>query len=173
MSAFTEACEVETIAMRDVVPFIASHSQRFVLTNKGRMSEEIQKRYGDAIAETDKGIHTIELKAERENKHGNLFLETWSNRRWFTLGWMFKVSGVDILLYYFLTERYMISVSLPKLRKWAFHEQRIYSFPERCQNKYSQMNDTWGRCVPIEVIRNEVGIREYKFEGKPGQYQRL
>lgn len=174
MSAFVTASEVETEAMKDIVPFIASQSTngRFVLTNKGRLSKELQKKYGDAFSETEAGIISVEFKAERENGHGNFFLETWSNRHWFTLGWMYTLDA-DMLLYYFLAERQMYSIPFPKLRKWAFHENRIYSFPEKQQNKYVQMNDTWGRCVPITVVRNEVGLRQYQFSGSHGTYERV
>lgn len=51
----------------------------------------------------------------------------------------------------------------PVLRKWAFGhevvEGNIFRYPERCQAKRSQMNDTWGRCVPIDVVRRTVGFR--------------
>jgi hypothetical protein len=174
MSAFKEACEVETEAMKDVVPFLHAHSHkgRFVLTNKGRLSKELQKQYGDAMAETSVGITAVEVKAEFENKYGNLFLETWSNRERFTPGWMFTLNA-DYLLYYFLTERQMLSIRFPLLRRWAFHEGRIYEYEEKCQAKYSQRNDTWGRCVPIDVVREEVTFNEYQFSGDHGRFTKL
>ena len=135
MNAFLNAQQVEADAMKDILPFLADQSDdgRFVLTNKGRLSRELQKRYGDAASQHNGDIVFVEMKAEEDCKYGNLFLETWSNRRRFTLGWMYTLNA-DVLLYYFLDERCMYSINFTSLRKWAFHEGRIYHYPEKVQN---------------------------------------
>ncbi|HEX7122878.1 MAG TPA: hypothetical protein VF178_10950, partial [Gemmatimonadaceae bacterium] len=122
---------------------------------------ELQREIGDVLrnrsTESDT-VESIEIKAEQENRHGNLFLETWSNRRRRTTGWMFHCKA-DWLLYYFVLSDECYAVRLPKLQAWAFDRGRIYDFPEREQQKYDQLNDTWGRCVPITTLCNEVGLR--------------
>ena len=111
----------------------------------------------------------MELKVEAANKHGNFFLETWSNREWFTLGWMYKLQA-DVLLYYFLQERELYSIKVPALKEWAFGvgdgQGAIYKYLERKQSKYNQRNDTWGRCVPIAELQKALGddIKRYQLQ---------
>jgi hypothetical protein len=162
-NAFKTACEVETEAMAILIPFIEQKSIRYVLTNKGNVSKELQKTCGDALINSDDGtIWAIEIKAERRNKTGNFYLETWSNRKWYTVGWMFNLN-TDILLYFFLEDMLLYSIKFRDLRHWAFVKGRIYDFQEKPQTKYSQLNDTWGRCVPIGVIGDEVGFTQYNL----------
>jgi hypothetical protein len=47
-------------------------------------------------------------------------------------------------------------------RKQSSRWQAIADIPEP-QGKYSQLNDTWGRCVPIIAIEEEVGLRKYNL----------
>ena len=173
MNAFDSAKKIELRAMEDVLPWIGlmSLSGQFVLTEKGRLSKELQKVAGDILynRKSDGALLCCELKAEEENKYGNFYLETWSNRSRFNLGWMFKLDS-DILLYYFLEEKDLYVINFVKLRKWAFgangNAGRIYAFPEKPQNKRAQLNDTWGRCVPVSVIENEVGFHHFSLKTK-------
>ncbi len=159
MSAFSKCSDIEAEGMKHVLPFIASRSERFVITNKGRLSLELQKRYGDLFLNSSSGeIWSVEVKTEQGNKHNNLFLEVWSNRSRDTLGWMHNLN-CDILLYFFLDEMDLYSIRMPRLQDWFFSEQE--RFPLKRQNKYDQKNDTWGRCVPISVIGQEVGYNRY------------
>jgi hypothetical protein len=162
-NAFEKASLIEAEAMKDIIPFIRKNSWegRLVLTAKGNLSKELQKQAGDILFNReDQKLWAVELKAEAENLHNNFFLETWSNRRRFTPGWMFTLQS-DMILYYFVKEKELYSISVPRLKAWAFEGQRIYMFPEKRQGKYDQLNDTWGRCVPIDTIRYEVGFKFY------------
>ena len=168
--SFVEASKWEQKAMLDVVPFLESTTESVILTSlNGKMSRILQKRFGDAIVASKNGrMIGIELKAEEENKHGNLFLETWSNRKRRTVGWMYYCDA-DKLFYFFCKERAMYSMDMHELQSWAFDKKRIYEFPEKEQSKYTQMNDTWGRCVPIPVIRDELAsFKEFRFGGEFG-----
>ena len=49
-------------------------------------------------------------------------------------------------------------IPFKKLRRWAFHDHNIYKWPERKQGKYQQLNDAWGRCVPIDVIVSDLQL---------------
>jgi len=174
MSSFHDACKVEAKGVSDICRFLEQQCDcgRFVLTDKGRLSETLQRTVGDAVASKNDGVWGIEFKVERENKHGNFFLETWSNLAWRKPGWMFTLDA-DVLLYYFLAEREMYAIPFQRLCKWAFGDAttgvkknpgRIYDFPERLQAAYLQRNDTWGRCVPIAVIETEVTFTRYSYD---------
>lgn len=161
MNAFEQAKTVEYESLQILIPLIESrsHNGQYVITDKGRLSKELQKRYGDVIMNNKSGeIITIDLKAERENIHGNIFLETWSNLQRYNPGWMIHLD-IDLLLYHFIKNDELYCIDFLALRKWAFQDGRIYRFPEKPQSKYTQMNDTWGRCVPIYVLEDEINMR--------------
>jgi len=170
VTSFEKCCKVEQQAWSALLPLLKEKAfdGRFVFTDKGRLSKLLQKIVGDAIFNDRKGtVWSIEVKAEKENKHGNFFLETWSNRKRYTPGWMFNCDA-DMLWYFFLDEMRLFAFYLPELKWWAFAKEngrglagRIWDFPAKRQSKYEQMNDTWGRCVPIAVIVEEVRHKAY------------
>ena len=166
--SFVQASKIETESKAILLPFIQerAHNGQFVVCSKGPLARSIQEVIGDVIYNSSaERIWTVELKAERTAKYGNFFLETWSNRnledrgshshRGSNLGWLFKLRS-DLLFYHFLDEDELYIFDFFKLKQWAFgtvdRPGQIFSFPERCQAKYPQHNDTWGRCVKIEVL---------------------
>lgn len=125
---------------------------------------EIHK-YGDCelvSCETGKLVR-VELKCERVDKHGNLFLETWSNRSKYRAGWM-KTTLADFLVYHFLEDGKAYWIDMHKLKDWFFRKHptpghpQLDLYPERL-TRADQPNDTWGRCVPIQDISREVEIK--------------
>ncbi len=163
MSAFDEAKKVEARSLEILTPFIRARSNggQFILIEKGRLALELQRQIGDAAFNARDGVlWTVEVKAEEENKYGNFFLETWSNRARYTMGWMVTLNS-DLLLYHFLKSDELYVMNFQNLKRWAWWERRIYRYPEREQGKREQLNDTWGRCVPISVISREVGFRRF------------
>lgn len=158
---------IEHHAMREVTMFLQSLTRRVSLTEA---SEFLQAVWGDYTIIKNGFPYGIELKAEAQNRHGNFFLETWSNRAWFTLGWMYKLRG-DSLFYYFIQDRELYTLSIPALQAWAFGTDdspgRIYAYPEKRQLKYEQKNDSWGRCVPIADLQKDLGsdIKLFKLDG--------
>lgn len=179
MNSFRKAQGLAIRGLEDIVPFIRSRATggQFVLTDKGTLSELLQKSAGDALLNFATRCWGVELKTEEENKYGNFFLETWSNRK-FSMqnpGWMYTLK-TDILLYYFLNSGELFSMKFDDLWDWSFCKRserglcgRVYDYPEKPQGKYEQLNETWGRCVPIEVIGREVGFRKYLYVS--GQFQ--
>lgn len=177
MNAYDNARQVETRGMAVLVPFLKerAHDGRFVLTSKGRLARYLQETIGDALFNTDvETLWSVEIKIEESNKYGNFFLETWSNKnlsdkvshasRGSNPGWLLKLQA-DLLFYYFVASDELYVIDLFKLKQWAFvhgnGKPNIDRFPERLQSKRTQMNDTWGRCVPIAVIEQEVaGVRK-------------
>jgi len=108
-----------------------------------------------------------EIKVRAERRAGELLKVTTvkgGERHKLLDGTCERVSKLeDILLYYFIKERLLYSIDFFKLRSWAFMDGNIYKYPEKPQGKYSQLNDTWGRCVPIIAIEKEVGLRKYNL----------
>lgn len=176
MSAFDDCRNIEAQGWEDLKEFLKkyAHDGRFVVTDKGNLSKFLQEIVGDGLFNSEDGkVWAFEFKTEIENKHGNLFLEYWSNLSRFNLGWIHKLQ-TDILFYHFQRESELYCVSFNKLLKWAFKTKshktgfpgRIYDWPLKCQKKYNQLNDTWGRCVPISVIENEIGLKKFNLDGK-------
>ena len=169
MNNFRGCLDIGAKGVEDLLPFLdtKAYAGRFVVTDKGPLSEFLQKTVGDIIFNCSNGkVWTIEVKTELESKYPNFYLETWSNLSRLTTGWMFTLKA-DFLWYYFQDIKTLYSIQLPKLQDWAFRQRRIYNHPEKMQKKAVQMNDTWGRCVPIKVIKEEVGFTVYNLNSEP------
>lgn len=114
----------------------------------------------------------MEIKIERRFTN-NLFLETWSNRNLedelrhaefgSNGGWLQK-SRADILAYYFLDSDDLIMCGMFRLKQWAYKERKIEQFKEVAQSKYIQLNDTWGRLVPISILERDISCRRLKVK---------
>jgi hypothetical protein len=175
MNAFDKLCRpIELQGMAILEPFLRQRADgALVVLDKGPLARALQESTGDAIVQMpNRTAYAVEIKIETENKYGNAFLETWSNknlrnrdnhaRLGSNPGWMFKLKA-DLLFYYFLKNDELFVFDFFKLKRWAFggaegnERGRIYDFPEKTQSKYTQLNDTWGRCVPFDVLRKEVG----------------
>lgn len=173
MSSFDTTRAIEREAIKTLEPVLRKFcvQGQLVFIDHERHRIELQK-YGDAIG-THRGSRksvTFEFKAEKRNAYGNLFLETWSNRRTFRPGWL-VTSEADYLAYQFLEESQLFLIDLPKLKRWAFGEGeqqgQLWAYTERLQSKYEQHNDTWGRPVPISVLRKGVGFIDEINLSKP------
>lgn len=155
MNAFTEACEVEKLAEADLLPYMENvwPDLTYYPTRHHKL---VQKVCGDLLVTREGRAKYVEIKAEAENLHGNLFIEVWSNRSRHTRGWLYTCHA-DWLWYYFLTSRELCVCPMGVLRRWAFSgaTSRIEAFPLKSQSKYVQLNDTWGHCVPIPVLQSE------------------
>ncbi len=154
MNPFEEACGIEDQAMAVLIPFIQRTCPGLQIVPT-KHQELLQKVKGDLLTSAPRD-RWIEIKAELANKTGNLFLETWSNRARGNPGWM-DTCFADRLWYYFIQDDELFTMRMADLRLWAFGPNaNILNYPEKQQSKYCQLNDTWGRCVPIAVLANEV-----------------
>ena len=161
MGAFKEALKVEARSFQILKHYIGKHSLdgRYVTTAKGRLSRELQKTVGDVLLNNEQGeVIGLELKAEESNKYGNFFIETWSNKHLGTLGWFFTLN-TDVLLYHFLEQDELYIIHFGNLKTWL--TPVIERYPERVQGKREQLNDTWGRCVPIHEVEKHIGFRKH------------
>lgn len=175
MNAFDQASEIELKGNYDLKHWLENVSDgHYVITAKGRLAKHIQETVGDVIFNDKSGeMWTAEAKIEEEDKYNNFFLETWSNlptdfdnidRK--NPGWLIKLKA-DILMYYFIKDKILYLIDFRKLCLWAFipnaGKGRIYDFPLKEQKKYNQKNKTWGHCVPIKTIEQEVGFIKLFF----------
>jgi hypothetical protein len=169
VNAFYDALKVEEKGMRYLFPFLKSyaHEGQIVRIAKGDLAEKLQQEIGDVLlnSKKDQSLLAFELKIEERNPHGNLFLETWSNKSRQKPGWMCNELMATWLGYFFIKEQDFYIIRLSELRQWAFQRAsklgrgcRIEDFEEKEQNKRQQLNDTWGRCVPITILKNETAL---------------
>ena len=184
MVGFSDSRLVEARSLQILEPFLSEYSGtdeqrgRFVLIEKGPLAAQLQETIGDVLMTHRIGrLVSVEIKAEQSNNYGNLFLECWSNLnlgdanawegRGSNPGWAWKLHP-GLLFYHFLDQDELYIFKGYRLWKWmhdtpsqsgAKGATRIHDFPRKPQNKYSQKNDTWGHCVPLNILREEVGYQ--------------
>lgn len=154
--SYRSACEIEKLAEADLLPYMEAKWPQciFYPTRHHRI---VQKVCGDYLASQKGKARYIEIKAEKENIWGNVFIETWSNKSRRTLGW-FHACQADWLWYYFLASRELYIWQMVHLRQWARSlaengQPRLFTYPEKQQRRYEQLNDTWGHPVPMSVLK--------------------
>lgn len=174
MNAFTHACLVEQHGMSRLLPYLETRAHRgqVIQVCKGPLARHFQRAFGDLLIATGPGaVASVEIKVQ-SRWTGRLFLETWSNRnledrashveRGSTPGWLMTCRA-DVIGWHFVDADTVLFLPLFRLQQWAFgagdQPGRLYDFPERCQRRYRQPNDSWGRIVPVEVLALEVGIK--------------
>lgn len=167
MSAFGNCLEIERKGVEEVVRYLRARKWFTDLcpSPKNEKREKTQRTFGDLCAATPDGRSLwIDFKVEQSHKHGNLFIEEWSNRRQGNPGWLHKIE-CDWIMYYFYEEKILYCFKKAELCNWAFYTKsrcepeklyRILDFPNKPQGKHKQKNDTWGFCVPSKVILEEV-----------------
>ena len=160
MNSYEKCQQIEAQGYELIKPYLQQNFDECVYVNTVARNELVlafQQNFGDLIVKKGKSIYFIDLKTENEDKYGNFFLETWSNKKRNTPGWFPPEGGVkaDFVYYIFLRQKLLYILDLPKLRKWAFEKGNIQRYPEKMQNKYDQLNDTWGRCVRIADLIDE------------------
>lgn len=162
-NAFKEASEIETMARREILPWLELKCESVEDT---RDSLWMQKIVGDFIVVQEGRKRGVELKAEARFT-GNLFLETWSNLPELTPGWL-VTSRAHWLFYFFLDTKTLYVMSMRRLQEWAFgigeKEGQIYHFREVTQSKYQQINMTRGRLVSLTALQDaRIPIKQYGF----------
>lgn len=157
MNAFNQASTIEDKGIALVMPYLIEKAFDGRVVHLGSHNDKStlidMQRSGDFVLNTSENkFITVELKVESRHT-GNLYIETWSNKNRLNQGWLYKCKS-DRLIYLFLdrpAEAY--SVNVRKMQNWLFQtingKQRLWSFPEREQGKYKQLNDTWGVLVPV------------------------
>jgi len=175
LSAYQQAVEIEKRGHKfipllykhfDIIICIPSDAKRNTWT--GTLQFEYHIDFICKIKDKDI-LKTVDLKVEdknptkKEDYLGNLFIETWSNRSIYRLGW-FYTSKSDLIYYCFLEDNLAYLFQLSKLRKWLIQDEHIKKFNEIKQNKYEQSNDTWGILLPIDLLINNIGCSCFELE---------
>jgi len=166
MNAFDSACEVE----REGMPFLQEHYERYLRREvfwvpSGRgcpIAKRLQvDLHADGLYVANGKVCRIDAKIESEWT-GRLFLETWSNKSEKTPGWLFAQPAKNLEIAYLFVDRQALFVlSLTSLQSWAVTNGLARFHPVK-QGRREQKNDTWGRVVPVAVLRAEVGFL-YEF----------
>lgn len=163
--AFDACLTVEEQGLEILAPIVPEFYNQYVLIGgDSDLTVWIQENVGDMVARNPPSApEIVDFKIEEFNKHKNFFLEMFSNKSRRTLGW-FVTARYTKLWYFFLDTRQLFIIDFDSLKRWGRGPSkkgrrcRLIDFPLREQDKRKQMNDTWGRCVPIDVIREEVGF---------------
>lgn len=126
--------------------------------------ESQQKLVGDILVVRSDKTTSAELKIE-QHYTGRIFIETFANREWGTLGWLFTCKS-QVLLSYYIDSDILIGVSMDALRHWILNQTNgTYDEFKQLRVKSSQFNDTWGVAVPIDRLRS-ANLKDW-FEAKP------
>lgn len=126
--------------------------------------ESQQKLVGDLIVVRQNKATSVELKIE-ERFTGRMFVETWANREWGTVGWLHTCKS-QLLLCYYIDADVLIGVSMQALRQLLLSQTNgTYDSYKQLKVKSSQPNDTWGIAIPIEHLR-AANLQGW-FEAKP------
>jgi len=173
MNAFSNASMVEAQSRVILKQFLQDSCEGLVFTDKGKLAKLLQEIAGDVLVNKNGSLYSIELKAEQSNLYGNLFIETWSNRNLENAiehatigsnpGWIYK-SRADFLFYHFINTKELYVINFFRLKQWCFYDYNLFKYPEKVQKKYTQKNDTWGVCVPIEDIMSILGKNIQKID---------
>jgi len=174
ISSYTDSKETERKGRIELVEFFSQVFPDTELTffDKGKHVVYLQKNYGDGSFTHDGNYYIFELKTEEERKWGNFFLEAWSNMSHQTKGWIHYINP-DCLYYNFLEEEILYIIPWDELKEWAFDKKQIGKYDLKAQNECDQLNDTWGHCVPIEIITAEVpGVKTWQ-RNEHGRFNKL
>jgi hypothetical protein len=155
MNAYEEASAVEAEHFRGAADIYELRHPVIWLLDRSPLSTALQTQFhADGLYVEDGRVWTLDIKADREiAATGNVFLETWSNKRRGRLGWLFthpcpgqhEVGYHDVVNGRILRLRplsVLLAWVLPRLGRW----------PEVEQRKYSQLNDTHGVLVPARDL---------------------
>lgn len=164
MTAYEDCLQTEDAGQHIIRDWLKSFGCTVVFNLNDTRGAEFQS-YGDLIVKrphSDKH-ELVELKIEKTNAHGNLFIETWSNKSWFNPGWIYK-SKAELLFYYFLEQDELYTMNMVDLKKFVFSVNdngqlsAFGKYKERQQSKHSQPNLTCGLCVPIRDLLQQPGL---------------
>ncbi len=164
MSTYKDSLETQRRSFEEMRGWLSGSfcdDGRYVLTDKGRLSAEMQQRFGDMVIQRNGEMVWVEMKAE-EKFTGNFFIEDWSNWSRGNPGWIHKLD-TDLLFYHFLDQNALYMVHFHELRAWLFsandYNNRMSNYRLVRQKKCDQKNDTWGRLVPIRDVMESTEVR--------------
>lgn len=163
MIDYASSCNLGSRGEDFVISFLSWFRPTSVITRI--TSRHGQKEYGDFYWNLGDKTYSVDVKTEESDKYGNFFFEHWSNKHRETPGWGFT-SNMDLLIYLFLKSNKYNLLDFKGFKYWAYELKNIYEFPLKPQQKYRQINDSWGYCVPISLCRKipELKLTEFNTE---------
>jgi hypothetical protein len=110
-------------------------------------------------------IHRVEVKGDRQEETGNYFIEIISNSNKNTKGCMLYTKS-DYIFYYFSNINQLHIINTKELQNWL--NTNINKFKEVATSTSSNNKDrifykTYGRLIPKDIIKNEVGVKIYNI----------
>ena len=170
-ATYADSCRIEASSWPALASWLElqSDSGRCILTTPGKgIRHDIQRLIGDGAFESNGELVSVEFKVESRFT-GNLFLETWSNRSRFKLGWLYTCQS-DLLAFYFRDAADLYAMRTHALKAWVFgtdeerHRGNRHQLKEVKQRKTEQRNDTWGLLCPVYMLTNRYeGITHHRW----------
>jgi len=167
VKTYSDSCSIGKRGEAEVEKYLRQRGVVQVISSSSLPEEtgkKYQRIYGDLFIEYKGKAYTVEVKTEEEQSTKNLFLETWSNKSRKTVGWMHYCEA-DLLAYLFLDTRNLYWCDMHKLKEWF--EKNAWNYPEKPQRVTSQLNDSWGRCVPLKTLRADIGLKRRGLDACP------
>ena len=161
MLTYENSCNLGEIGEKYVIEFtkwLNPKSEAIRITSK-----DDQKNYGDFYWSFGGCTYSVDVKTEESDKYGNFFFEYWSNRKYKTLGWG-PISKMSILAYLFIEDNKLYLINFQNFKIWAYEQENIFDFTLKPQWKYSQLNDSWGYCVPISYCKKVPELELIEFD---------
>lgn len=107
----------------------------------------------------------VEVKGDRQGRHGNYFFELVSNLEKNTPG-CFLYSMADVLLYVFLERLEVHHLPLQETRAWFLERSAAFSLKHTHTRTGPERYTTVGALVPVRQVLAEVpGITRFRVDG--------
>lgn len=152
MAAYHQCLGIEAQGLQVLQPYLeaVSFQGRYVVVGENL---EAQTKGWDIFLQAgpDRSL-TMDMKVVKKT-YPCLFLENYSNRNQGKLGWMHE-GQMDLLGYLMLDSGELSVMDFPALQAWANNNILENGYPHVQQQKYTQLNDSWGVLVPKGHLRS-------------------
>lgn len=159
MNSFEQCRAIESESLPKVLKTLNTIYDCIIPTDDFKYHLTYQQYYGDYACIKKNILEYVEVKTETNNKWGNFYLETWSNKPE-NRGWFYKCLA-DYILYHFLEDNVIYMFDLKKAQEYINNNPDKYN--EKPQNKYNQKNKTYGLCVPVSDIMKHAGYLTFQL----------
>jgi hypothetical protein len=156
-----EAMSVARQATRDITAWLWSRPETVDVHNVE--NEDTYRTIDvDLLWVTQKACYQVEIKGDRWDKTGNVFLETHSNVEKGTPG-CFLYTEADLLFYYFVHPKTLYIFPMPETRVWFVPRKNQYRVSETQTPVGNRQYTTRGCLVPLDDLR-KAGLIRWKAQ---------
>lgn len=179
MTALNKALSVEARGKKIIYDYLELKDSSYaeIYDKFDGTADKAMQKHGDFIYFDKSGkLQWVEVKIEEENKYGTFFIETLSNKnisdeishyeRASTPGWLYT-SRASYIFYYFIKTDELYCLPLLRVKRWLLSNDVkndghpvLDRYKEKPQGKYFQLNDTWGRSIPINDVLSALGTSD-------------